>query len=184
MTISLNETTITGLGAGGLPSATVTDATLASSLDLSSKTLTFAAGKMLDQPKYESAWVQVNQGGNYFFSHGLGRQPYLVRAYCKWDNANDNKPWVCVGDLGMFDNNSGSDYGIAGAVSNSLICLAIGEGGIANDWGASQTGFPMNDNAFETYYATYGQNGGSDFMDTPTETAGTWSSAWFKVFAW
>jgi hypothetical protein len=137
-------------------------------------------------PIYESAWVNITQGGNYFFSHGLGRQPYMIRVYAKWDNTDDNKPWLCVGDLGVWDNSTaeGADRGVVAGVSNSLICVAIGEGGISTDWGVSQNGFPMNNNAFETYYAANGQNSGADFMDTPTEAAGVWGAAWFKVYAW
>jgi hypothetical protein len=137
-------------------------------------------------PVYESAWVSMVQGGNYFFSHGLGRQPYLVRVYAKWDNTDDNKPWLCVGDLGVWDDptGGGSDRGMVAGVSNSLICVAVGEGGVSTDWGVSQNGFPMNNNAMETFLAANGQNSGADFMDTPTEAAGIWGTPWVKVYAW
>lgn len=139
-------------------------------------------------PKYESSWVQISQGGNYFFSHGLGRQPYLVRGYIRYANTNDNAPWVLIGDLGVWGSNSGADYGVVAGVSNSLICVAVGEGGVSTDWGGSsgtsQNGFPANNNAFETYYNNNGQNATADFMDTPTETAGTWTSPWCKIYAW
>ena len=135
-------------------------------------------------PKYESSWVQISQGGNYFFSHGLGRQPYLVRGYIRYANTDDNAPWVLIGDLGVWGSNSGADYGVVAGVSNSLICVAVGEGGVSTDWGTSQNGFPINNNAFETFFTTYGQNSTNDFMDTPTETASTWSNAWVQVFAW
>ena len=185
MPIVVGNTSITGLGAGGLPSGSVTAGNLASTLDLSTKTITFPAGKTADSPKYESPWVLVNQGCQYFFAHGLGRQPYQIRAYCKWDNANDNKPWLMMGDLGVWGANSNNDYGLLAAVSNSLIALASGEGGISGDWGGNfNSGFPTNDNALESYYSSYGQNSGNDFLDTPTETAGLWSNAWMKVYAW
>lgn len=139
-------------------------------------------------PKYESSWVQINTGGNYFFTHGLGRQPYLVRAYIRYGTADNNAPWVLVGDLGVWGSNSGSDYGVVAGVSNSLICVAVGEGGVSTDWGGSsgtsQNGFPANNDAFENFLNNYGQNSGNDFMDTPTETAGTWNNPYCKVYAW
>ena len=184
MPITLGDTTITGLGAGGLPSAVVTADTLAASLNLASKTLTLPAGKTVDSPKYESAWVQIVQGGNYFFAHGLGRQPKMIRAWCKWDNAGDNKPWMAIGDLGVWGSATGQDFGMVAGVSNSLICVAIGEGGISSDWASSQNGWPMDNNALENFYNSKGQNNGGDFMDTPTENGGTWGSGWVKVLAW
>ena len=86
-------------------------------------------------PIYISPWIYVAQGGNYFFSHGLGRQPYMVQAYAKYatssitDNPYLNYPAVMIGSLGVWGLNSGSDYGCVLGVSNSLICVGAGENG-------------------------------------------------------
>jgi len=135
------------------------------------------------KPTFESAWLSIGTGENRFVAHGLGRQPYIVRIYVKWDNVNDNKPWMCVGDLGVWGN-SGLDFGVLGAVDNTYVALAVGESGISSDFGVSQSGFPTDNNAMANYLSTHGNGSGADFMDTPTETAGTWSSAYYKVFAW
>ena len=87
------------------------------------------------EPKYISPWQYVTQGGNFFFAHGLGRQPYMVQAYAKYatssitDNPYLNYPAVMIGSLGVWGLNSGSDYGCVLGVSNSLICVGAGENG-------------------------------------------------------
>jgi hypothetical protein len=137
------------------------------------------------KPAYESNWEAASNGQNHFFSHGLGRVTSIIRIYFKVDGADNNKPHILVGDLGVWGNNSGIDIGVASAVSNSLIVVAIGEGGLSGDWGSTQnSNFPWNDNLLETYFAGQGQNSGADFIDTPTETTGTLNSGYFKVMAW
>lgn len=134
-------------------------------------------------PTYESNWESAGAGHNHFFAHGLGRVPNMVRLYWKIDGAVNNKPILLVGDLGAWGQ-SGNDYGVTAAVSNTYIVVAQGESGISTDWGISQSGFPYNDNALESYYSTYGQNNGADLIDTPTETAGALTTGYFKVLAW
>jgi hypothetical protein len=141
------------------------------------------------EPKYISPWQYVTQGGNFFFAHGLGRQPYMVQAYAKnvaqTGDPTRNYPAVMVGSLGVWASNAGSDYGCVLGVSNTLICVGAGEQGWSTDWGSdNNNGFPVRGEVFEQFFTTYGQNSTNDFMDTPTETASTWSNAWVQVFAW
>lgn len=140
------------------------------------------------EPKYISSWQAVNSGSNYFFAHGLGRQPYLVRCYVKYrTSTNDplsNLPAFLAGDLGVWGTGASSDYGGVLGVSNSLICVGAGEQGWSTDWGASQNGFPIDVSAFENFFYSKGQNNAGDFMDTPTETAGTLGDTWVMVMAW
>ena len=136
------------------------------------------------KPLFESAWIYSSNGNNRFVAHGLGRQPYLVRIYLKYNSSTDNIGWLCVGDLGVWSSNAGVDYGVTAAVDDTYIAFAIGEGGVSPDWGVTQSGWPADVNAMQNYINTYGNGANSDFIDTPTEAGGTWLSGYFKVFAW
>jgi len=166
--------------------ADLSDNSISGAFDVGSLTINGTEAIASDgalKPLFESAWISSSNGNNRFVAHGLGRRPYLVRIYLKYNSSTDNIGWLCVGDLGVFGN-AGVDYVVGGAVDDTYIAFAIGEGGVAPDWGVTQSGWPADVNAMQNYINTYGNGGNSDFLDTPTESGGTWSAGYFKVFAW
>ena len=196
MAITINGTgTITGISAGGYPDGTVTAADLASSLDLTGKTVTLPSGtggKVLNVYSDMSDTTATSLGGNTYhdipnlsvtFTPSSTNNKVLVFGHVSWWINSSNEIGIRL-LRGSTDIGSSSQSGSWNLLSNSMDHQSNG-----TTWMVNSTPFNFLDSPATTSSVTYkpqiamgGPTGGSYvWINRGSQTSGTDSIAAVSV---